>query len=276
MLCKNKGMNNLDKEKIFSFLILFIVLYSYKTKASTTKVPVLLYHHILSDEENTCFRRNGAVISTEQFEKEMKYLHDNGFTTITLLELQDFLYKGKSLPDKSILITFDDGYYSNVTRAYPILKKYDFNAVIFLIATTIKDKQTPFNPDKLIFMAEDSIKSTKDVFEYASHTYDLHRFSDVDNKKTKLMMATKDEIIKDLKNSFNFVDNRHAFAYPLGQYNDIVLEAMADTYVYMGFTVKPGYVTRNSLGLELNRFIIFPDANIQKFKKIVNGNYKGS
>lgn len=261
-------------KKIFVLFIYFILIYSLKVTASTTKIPVLLYHHILSDEENTYFRKNGSVISTEQFKKQMRYLHDNDFTTISLKQLQNFLYNKQPLPQKSVLITFDDGYYSNIINAYPVLKDYNFKAVIFPIGASIKEKQPQFSSDTFVFLGKDTIQNSTDVFEYASHTYDLHDFSELDNNKTKLMMATKDEIIKDLKNSFTFVDNVNAIAYPLGQYNSTILESIKELRIYMAFTVEPGYITKNSYGLGLNRFIIFPNTTIKKFEKIVNGSYK--
>lgn len=57
-------------KKIFFLFIYFILIYSFKVTASTTKIPALLYHHILSDEENNYFKKNGSIISTEQFKKQ--------------------------------------------------------------------------------------------------------------------------------------------------------------------------------------------------------------
>ena len=101
------------------------------------KVPVLLYHHLLTEEENRLYRENGSVISTDEFEWQMKWLHDNGWQTVSSRELIDFLYEGKALPKKSVLITFDDGYASNLRYAAPVLRQYGYTAVIFVSGTLL-------------------------------------------------------------------------------------------------------------------------------------------
>ncbi len=235
------------------------------------KVPILLYHHILSESENKNFKDNSCVVSLENFEQQMKYLYDNGFHTVTLQELEDFLYNGKLLPDKSVVITFDDGYYSNIIRAYPILKKYSFRAVIFMISSTTRDNQKGFNPDLLEFIAKDSMEDYKDVFEYASHTYDLHESENGDDKSpTKLVKATTEQIQEDFSKSFEYVNNHKAFAYPRGQYNETIIETLKKIGIKMAMTTKEGYVVKAQNPLELNRFIIYRNTPFSNFKSIVD------
>lgn len=259
-------------KRVFVLVFCFILFTAKISFAEDTWVPVLLYHHILSDEENTTQKDNGAVVSLENFEKQMKYLYDNGFNTIGLKDLQDFLYQDKDLPEKPIMIHFDDGYYSNILRAYPVLKKYGFKANIFLITSYISNTQNDFNPDTFTFIATESMADTKDVFEYASHSHNLHKLSD-DNINTRLIKANTEEIKDDILTSFEILDYKHAFAYPLGQYNDEVIKALSESGIYLGFTVNPGYVAQGDNGMMLNRFIIYNSTNMKEFKKIVENNY---
>ncbi len=232
------------------------------------KIAVLLYHHILNDSENVKFKDNPCVVSTENFEKQMKYLYDNGYHTITLQELEDFLFNQKILPKKSVLINFDDGYYSNVVRAYPILKKYGFRATVFMITSVSPQTQEAFNPDRLQFIAEDTIEATDSVFEYAGHSHNMHELI---GDKTGLVLKTAEEIKADTEKSFEIVSNHKVFAYPRGQYNNVSIEGLKSAGIKIALTVKEGYVKRNQNPMELKRFIIFPNTSFDRFKKIVSG-----
>ncbi|MBQ5821842.1 MAG: polysaccharide deacetylase family protein, partial [Selenomonadaceae bacterium] len=91
-------------------------------------VPVLSYHQV-NDEDN-----NALTVPTAVFEQQMAYLHDNGYHAITPDQLNAYLTEGAPLPEKPVLITFDDGYRDNYENAFPILQKYGMTATIFLIS----------------------------------------------------------------------------------------------------------------------------------------------
>lgn len=99
-------------------------------RGNIRNVPILNYHMVGDLNHALC-------ISAESFEQQMKYLYDNEYTTITPDQLMAHLKYGRPLPEKPVLITFDDGYLDNYTTAYPILKKYKQRAVFFLIAGSI-------------------------------------------------------------------------------------------------------------------------------------------
>ncbi len=238
--------------------------------AEATKVPILLYHHILSEEENKQFTDNSCTVSLEDFEAQMQYLYQNGFHALTLQELDDFLYTDKALPEKSVLITFDDGYYSNLVRAYPVLKRCSFRATIFMMTAATKDNQKPYDPDVLQFIAKDSMAAYTDVFEYASHTYDMHGLT-ADESQTKLIVSTAEEVAQDVTQSFDIVTNHEAFAYPRGQHSDAAIAGLKQAGITMAMTTKEGYVTKTQNPLLLNRFIIYRETTFEQFKQIVNG-----
>ena len=94
-------------------------------------IPVLNYHQINNQDHNA------LTLSTSEFAAQMKDLAEEGSTTITPDQLLDHLQQGSTLPAKSVLITFDDGYEDNYLNAYPILKQYKFNATIFFISSLV-------------------------------------------------------------------------------------------------------------------------------------------
>lgn len=99
----------------------------------TVGVPVLAYHQV--SESNEIYS-----VTSKQFEEQMDYLASNGYTAISLVELFD-VYEGKAkLPNKPIIITFDDGYEDNLLAAVPIMEKYHMRGTVFvasgLVGTT--------------------------------------------------------------------------------------------------------------------------------------------
>jgi peptidoglycan/xylan/chitin deacetylase (PgdA/CDA1 family) len=102
----------------------------YDENPGMQSVAILNYHMVGDLNAALC-------ISAESFDQQMKYLYGSGDTTITPDQLIAHLRYGKSLPEKPVMITFDDGYLDNYTLAYPILKKYGQRAVFFLITGSI-------------------------------------------------------------------------------------------------------------------------------------------
>ena len=94
---------------------------------SAPGIPVLNYHQVEEKDGNP------LTLWPDQFEAQMAYLAEEGYTPITIDEMMDALENGAPLPEKPVIITFDDGYADNYEYAYPILKKYGFKATIFLI-----------------------------------------------------------------------------------------------------------------------------------------------
>lgn len=98
-------------------------------------IPVLYYHRINDID------RPPHAIPPKLFEEQMRYLASDGWTTLSPIELIEYLMGESTPPKKSLLITFDDGYLDNWVFAYPILKKYRMKATIFLITARITDAQ---------------------------------------------------------------------------------------------------------------------------------------
>lgn len=94
-------------------------------------IPTLMYHKIKDQVENTEEDQSMSV-STANFEAQLKALLEEGYTPINFKQLKDYLEGKAGLPKKPILITADDGYLCNYTKAYPILKKYNAQATFFV------------------------------------------------------------------------------------------------------------------------------------------------
>jgi peptidoglycan/xylan/chitin deacetylase (PgdA/CDA1 family) len=102
------------------------------TSKGAAVVPVLLYHHVYPDEKVTgdyCY-----CVSIENFQQQMRWLSENGYTTIPVTRLVDVLMKGGDLPARPVAITFDDGMLDIYTTAYPIMEQYGFTGTMYLVA----------------------------------------------------------------------------------------------------------------------------------------------
>lgn len=264
------------------FLVLLLMLFSGFTRENifhTNKeiidsskveiaknISILSYHHILKNEENP-FPNNESILSVEKFKEQMKFLHDNKYNTITLNELEKFLKGEIELPKNSVVITFDDGYKSNYVYAYPILKEYGFKASIFMITELITNEPTEFDPKTLQYLSWSEMIKAQDVFEYASHTNNLHKLDA--NNKSFLVRKPEDVVYDDLKKTQEILKTTY-FAYPYGQYNKNTLDILNSLNFKMAFTTKSGTVKPGNNILKLKRYVITPNISLNKFKKIVD------
>lgn len=104
-------------------------------------IPVLLHHHV----NNNGGREDG--ISPDLFEEQVRFLVSEGYQTIFLGELIHYIKEGEELPTKTVVLTFDDGNLDNWVYAYPILRKYELKATLFVITGRIGEKVPNYRPN---------------------------------------------------------------------------------------------------------------------------------
>lgn len=222
--------------KSFVFMILiFIVVICFlisgdlnsvetlKNSEDDVFVPIIMYHSLLKDTS----LQNDYTISPMLFEADLKYLKENNYTSVTVADLIDYVYNDKDLPEKCIMLTFDDGYYNNYYYAFPLLKKYEFKAVISPIAamteifTETSDISVSYG-----HISVDNIKEMVEsgYVEIQNHSYDMHRLKPrmgVNKKKGEAFDSYKSNIEKDIITAQNYLkDNTgispQCFVYPFG------------------------------------------------------------
>lgn len=201
-------------------------------------IPVLNYHKV--DEQKIALS-----ISPSDFEQQMKYLSEEGYHTITPTEMMNALEYGTELPEKPIMITFDDGYLDNYTNAYPVLLKYGFTATIFVVTGFI-------NHDPR-FMNWDQIREMKaNGFVFGSHTVNHKSLTELSYYEAKNeLLLSAEELDKQLG------IEEHFLAYPTGTYN-LTIAKLAEACGYRAaFTIKYGDVDEASNYYALERIPIF-------------------
>ena len=134
-------------------------------------LPIIMYHSI---GENT----GKYVISPEMLEEDLKIIKDMGFTTITSADLIAYKEQGTPLPEKSVILTFDDGYFNNYSYVYPLLKKYNMKAVLSVVGKFTEEYSNSSAPlsNRYSHITYEQIAevSNSGLMEIASHSYNMH------------------------------------------------------------------------------------------------------
>lgn len=201
---------------------------------SSIDCPVLVYHHLTKEEAAT-----GPWATTpEKFEKDMQELKDNGYTPIFTYELQNALNGTGTLPEKPIILHFDDGYTSVYEHAFPILKKYNFKAETYIITDLTQD-----TPLKECYDTYLSWTQSKEMEESGlMHIY-LH--GKTHNAVSSLPQKELAEQYTNAQGTIALhLGNRHSYyVYPNGDYTPATLQTIADAGSEMQFVwawkVKP-------------------------------------
>ncbi len=197
-----------------------------------------MYHRIRDDG-----KMPDISVSVENFEKQMAYLKNN-FNVISLKSLCRNLKQLQALPVDSVAITFDDGYKDNYLNAYPILKKYQLPATVFLISRLIGTDGDMLENREINIMNKGGI-------DFGSHTLTHPVLSEIDSQTaTAEISESKVEIERLLGEEVDF------FAYPKGKYNDfnaqIKAQVQASGYK-AAFATENGLITTESDLFELKR-----------------------
>lgn len=229
-------------------------------------IPVLMYHHLLTNAENKSYRGVSSVTPVENFEAQMKWLKGQGYEAILLEDLELFLKKKINLPGKVVAITFDDGLKSNYVYGYPILKKHGFKATEFLVTSRVHVDETPaYIPNSYQTLSTREIEAMKDTFDFQNHTHDLHK-----NEKGKGYVVLKGyEEVKDDFAANKAIINSKYVAYPYGQYNKQTIKILKEIDMKMAFTIKNGKVNIGDDLYQLNRLAVNYDTTINEFKKLI-------
>ena len=193
-------------------IIGFLIFHQYKNfKKTDTKIPILLYHNFVTTLPDNDPDNFNYINTPQSFEENIQTLLENGYTVISMNELNEAIHGKIPLPSKPILITFDDGYYSNYEYIYPILKKYNVKASIFIVTNNIGQEI-----DGIKYLGWEECLEMQDsgLVEIFSHSK-KHVFYDKISIK---------EFHDDVMESYQLIEEHlgkksfKAFAYPYGAY----------------------------------------------------------
>lgn len=216
------------------------------SEQSGQELPVVMYHQLTKSES----RAGRYVLTVEQFEKDLIFLKENGYKTVTVQQLLDFSAGKGSLPEKSIMITFDDGCETLYAYALPLLEKYGFMAVGFVVGS-FTDSYTELDDHNLNYsnLTWDEVKElcAGGVIDIQSHTYDLHKNtgsrSGLKKQKSETLEQYSEFLTADAS-KMNDVMLEHtgktpvAIAYPFGSFSKESADILKKCGIKMAFTCE--------------------------------------
>lgn len=182
----------------------------------TYKVPILTYHYIEYPTNPDDTIRKGLTVLPSNFEAQIINLKSVGYKFITPYDLYLALKGKKKISEKSVIVTFDDGYRDFYTDAYPIIKKYEIPATVFM-ATGLVNQSNYLTYEQIV----DILKSG--YVEFGSHSWS-HK---------NLTMISDKELIEEIYNGKKYFEKTYGvalryFAYPYGTYNEKVEKMIKD------------------------------------------------
>lgn len=193
-------------------------------------IPVLTYHRFA----DAC--KSKLCTPAHVFDRQMRYLKDNGYRTITPTELAAFLEYRSSLPKKSVWITMDDGYRSVYDFAYPILKKYGFTATLFVYTDFVGVSKTAITWKQLEKLKAEGFTIGSHTLSHCDLTKQKENESDseMSARITRELRASKDIIDKRLNQDTDLL------SYPFGNFDQKVVKLSTKAGYKIAVSVKRG------------------------------------
>lgn len=227
------------------------------------KLPILMYHSVLNDAN----RENKYVITPEDFEKDLQFLKENGFQTITTADLIAYKENQIALPEKPVMITFDDGYYNNYSYVFPLLKKYEMKMVLSVMGKPADEysREGEVMNNNYSHATWTMLKEmcASGYVEIQNHSYDLHNWSErrgILRKKGEDSAHYAQVLFNDLTKMQERIANNvgvpaTAFTYPFGAVN----KESRSIVEKVGFSV--------TYGCEEGINVLAPDSDLKELKR---------
>jgi peptidoglycan/xylan/chitin deacetylase (PgdA/CDA1 family) len=227
---------------------------------STKQVPILCYHRIREFKANDSRSAKDYIVPPDHFREQMKLLADSGYKTILPDQLVDHLQFGTPIPDKSVMLTFDDNVLDQMEVAKPVLDQYGFKGVFFIMTVTM---------NKPGYMSRDQIKQLYDAGHViGSHTYDHQNMKklpveewvkQIDKPQTQLKEITGKEI--------------KYFAYPFGLWKPENIPGLQQRGIRAAFELTE---KRDSLQpmYTIRRMIVPGDWTAERMFKTMKGSFE--
>ena len=243
-----------------AIIIIFLSLkFSWWRKNISYSYPrVLMYHMISEHLPKKQSKFNRLRVKPSDFEKQLIWLKKKNFKSFTLTELSEL----ENIPAKSVVLTFDDGYEDNFTKAFPLLKKYEFKATIYIVLNrfnqnwaTDKDlnqASNELNSEKMLSNEQIKEMLYSRLIEIGSHTLDHVNLPKLNKEEKKKQII---ESKKQIENVFNIKCN--SFAYPFGFFDEDSVKIVNEAnYTNATTTVNSVFDKNKYTNFEIPRIMI--------------------
>lgn len=187
-------------------------------------VPIIMYHSVCRT------RNNDYVLTPEKLSADIDYLHSRGYTTVFVRELADFCEGKCDLPKRCAVLSFDDGFYNNLSYALPIMREKGCKFTVCVVgAYSQKENGEKTRSPVYSYLSADNLRTLAEsgICEIANHTFDMHTCKarrGVQRKKSESEQDYKTALTDDSERNRNYIKNAcgvytDVFAYPFGYYS---------------------------------------------------------
>lgn len=224
----------------------------YTPKGSAT-VPVLLYHHVVLDDlatKDTCY-----CVSITNFQAQMSWLAEHGYTGIPVTQLVDVLQNGGQLPPRPVAITFDDGMQDIYTTAFPIMQHYGFSGTLFLIAGWINGEGVMNTPE-----IQAMISAGWEIGSHSMTHFDLTS----DFSQLRYQLFDSRNLLEEM-----FGVPVNTLAYPFGLFNSTVVDKVAAYGYQAAFGLGRGYLQTSNQRFDLIREEVRASYDLPQFIELL-------
>ena len=274
-------------KQIMSSMILFLIgitLLLPSLRATDDKVlfsdqvAVLMYHHVHDTDVSS------STVSSQLFEDQLTYLGDHGYKFISLEQFELFM-QGAGVPDNAVFVTFDDGYESFYTHAYPILTKHNIPATNFVITDKHGNPQEYQPP----FMSVEQIKTMTSahprLISAQCHTNGMHNDPVTPYMTNRIIVdgvqeteeQYRERIVADTQACIRSMtplgsEKVDALAYPYGVFDKLSAQLVHEAGIRYAFTIVPEMAKRSANPLQIPRINagnpnISPEALVEKIRR---------
>lgn len=223
-------------------------------------LPVLMYHSVLKDPART----GEYVITPDLLEQDLAYLKKSGCTAVSGAEVFAFVHSGVPLPEKPVMITFDDGHLNNLTYCSELMEKYEMKCTVNVVGafTVQAEKENDPNPYYAYLTRKDiSLMTRSGYFEIGCHTYNMHSVNGRRGAQKK-PGETPEEYVNALKADIEkwrraTEADSCVYAYPYGYYSEEGFEALRQEgfTVFLTCTESGNFITNSGEEfVKLNRY----------------------
>jgi len=220
--------------------------------AESVRMPIVVYHHIDDDP----YEPNSLIVTVDKFKSDMQAIKEQGFNTLFLSDLIDYVDGKKELPDNPLVITFDDGYYSNYEHAYPVLKELGLKATISAIGWSVglTEHRIPgknFYPHFTWEQAKEMYDSG--FIDIQNHTFDMHEQNTEQPDSRIGVLQIQEEangayagaVLEDAGKMAELIEQNvgneiNTFTYPFGYYSHLSEQFFRDAGYRVTLSTKSG------------------------------------
>jgi len=274
----------MSRKMLITILCLLGVLFSFNSPALANDVLILCYHDVAEKPGNNVYTVTPTVLKSH-----FDYLKENGYTPISLEKYIAASKGEEKLPDKPVMLTFDDGYQSFYTKIFPILKEYNYPGMMAIVTSWLDYAPADLGP--LLTWQQMREMEASGLVTIASHSHAGHRFTNINPQgdrgpllgnlqyrggKYESVTDYRQRVASDLKTTKTVLERElghpvRALVWPYGAYSQLAIDEAFAAGFEACFALNDG---RNRLGKqalkEANRIIITDNPSTKKFAQLLS------